>query len=83
MGSGLLAPACNDTYNSLPAEHSQDLAPYLVYKLTSTKLNPKWNTVQKPIYCKRAYRGAKDGLKTRNVKQSMEQPLYASSFIPY
>jgi len=40
MGKGLLAPACNDTRNSL-------LALCLVFKLTNAKLNPRWDTVQR------------------------------------
>lgn len=63
MGKGLLAPACNDTHNSLLAEHSKDLALCLMPKLTNTKLNPMWDTVQKIICYKHACKGAKSRLR--------------------
>lgn len=62
MGKGLLAAACNDIHNSLLVEHS-DLALCLVSKLTNTKLNPKWDRVQKIICYKLVCEGAKAGLR--------------------
>lgn len=82
MGKGLLAPACNDTHNSLLVEHS-DLALCLGSTLTNTKLNPKWDRVQKIICYKLVCEGAKAGFRNTEyeVIHGVERCLHAASYL--